>query len=82
MRCAHDGNRSPVAPGVDKCHECGVIVDAQDPAYGSATAGNNRRVHLIRRTVTDGFVTMCGALTPRRPQTTQEQLPKCKRCFG
>lgn len=48
---------------------------------GRATAGNNRAVHLIRYALPDGFITMCGTRTPHRPQTTQEQLPKCGRCY-
>lgn len=48
---------------------------------GSATAGNNRAVHVIRYALPDAFVTECGIRTPRRPQTTQDRLPKCGRCF-
>ena len=48
---------------------------------GAATAGNNRRVHLVRESFPDHNLTLCGVKTPRRPQTTQEQLPKCARCF-
>lgn len=49
---------------------------------GRATAGNNRKVHVILREQGDSeFLTMCGIKTPRRPQTTQERLPKCRRCF-
>jgi hypothetical protein len=46
-----------------------------------ATAGNNKRVHLIREQHDEHYVTVCGTRTPRRPQTTQESLPKCGRCF-
>jgi hypothetical protein len=46
-----------------------------------ATAGNNRRVHLVRETHDDYNLTVCGVRTPRRPQTTQEPLPNCRRCF-
>ena len=47
-----------------------------------ATAGNNRRVHIVRATHPDYNLTECGVRTPRQPQTTQERLPKCRRCFG
>jgi hypothetical protein len=65
------------------CTACGhVSATGRDYApAGAATAGNNRAVHVIRYALADSFVTMCGATTPRRPQTTQEQLPKCGRCF-
>lgn len=46
-----------------------------------ATAGNNRKVHAVREVLAHGFRTYCGLITPRRPQTTQERLPKCRRCF-
>lgn len=52
-----------------------------DANYGRATAGNNRKIHAIRQTLELHYVTLCGALVPKRPQTTQQQLPKCKRCF-
>lgn len=55
------------------------------PASGfvsyAATAGNNRRVHLVRYSTPDHNVTLCGAKTPHQPQTTQGTLPKCRRCF-
>lgn len=49
---------------------------------GQATAGNNKSVHIVRLTLSTHFTTMCGLKVPRKPQTTQEQLPKCRRCFG
>ena len=49
---------------------------------GMATAGNNRKVHLIAYDTDEGFHTLCGLDTPKRPQTTQDTLPKCRRCFG
>jgi hypothetical protein len=55
---------------------------AVDRAAGNATAGNNRKVHLLKEQTADNFKTLCGTWVPRRPQTTQVQLPKCKRCFG
>lgn len=65
------------------CSACGWRNESgrdYSPA-GSVTAGNSRAVHVIRYALPDAFVTMCGQQTPRRPQTTQEQLPKCGRCF-
>lgn len=49
-------------------------------ARGKSTAGNNRMVHVIRDIDGDHAVAYCGARIPRQPQTTQDQLPKCKRC--
>lgn len=53
-----------------------------DSNYGRATAGNNLKVHLIRETHADHYRTLCGVKTPRSPQTTQESLPDCKRCYA
>jgi len=50
--------------------------------YGRAAAGNNRRVHVLRRDAGTYNVAMCGARIPKQPQTTQERLPKCHRCFN
>lgn len=58
------------------------VYDPQGDDFPPATAGNNRRVHLVREVWHDHNLTMCGAETPRSPQTTQEPLPKCQRCFG
>ena len=45
------------------------------------TAGNNKKIHAVKEKHDDHFVTACGLKTPRRPQTTQKRLDKCRRCF-
>lgn len=62
----------------------GNVVDVFTYLDSPAAAGNNRKVHLIRRRwntlgVSDS---MCGVSIPNRPQTTQTNLPHCKHCFG
>lgn len=49
---------------------------------GNSTAGNNRMVHVIHRVETDWYTARCGARVPKRPQSTQDTLPECKRCHG
>lgn len=64
--------------------DAAIAAAAANNVYGRATAGNNRKIHAIRGEVTEPrheYVTLCGIRVPARPQTTQQPLPKCKRCF-